>query len=178
MNISRKQLMLIEEGLISVSKVNKSLIASNPDSVFKDTQKELDGLLLTINELVNTKEVQGDSIKLLYVLPGNSVKIEPTPVDKPDELLSPSDYQRAVDVQNASNISGIVNSFKEALTKIRNSAKSTGNYNSRYINTHSICKMYSEKLYDLSDARYTSFSDFYGECKQGAQVDVKTEGVE
>ncbi len=63
-------------------------------------------------------------------------------------MLEIKDYQEAIDVQNACNLSGVVHSFSRAMTKIWESNK-TG---TEEANTHPIARLYAEQVMHLSGA--------------------------
>lgn len=77
--------------------------------------------------------------------------------------LTKEDYQRALVVQDACNLSGVVHSLAEVLPRIREEPDCTG---TDYVNTHPITIMYVNKLSSLSGAeRGLVFSTAYDACK-------------
>jgi len=77
--------------------------------------------------------------------------------------LTREDYQRALVVQDACNLSGVVHSLAEVLPRIREEPDCTG---TDYVNTHPITIMYVNKLSSLSGAeRGLVFSTAYDVCK-------------
>src|SRR5688572_26104440 len=76
-----------------------------------------------------------------------------------DSLLTRDDYQSAIDVQNACNLSGIVQSFAYAMPRIWNVARTLG-YGTDWVNTHPLCRMYANQIVFLSSATGIGYSDF------------------
>ena len=74
------------------------------------------------------------------------------------------DYKNAILVQDAVNLSGVVKSFSEVLTRIWEEARELGK-GTDYVNTHPISILYSDKIADLTGSRdFLSFSDAYRIC--------------
>ncbi len=73
--------------------------------------------------------------------------------------LTPRDYQDAIDVQNACNLSGVVFSFARVMQRICND-RTLGTAER---NTHPIAVMYSSKIADLTRSEY-SFENFSKAC--------------
>lgn len=73
-------------------------------------------------------------------------------------------YQEAIDIQNASNLSGIVHSFSRAMTRLREleNGKDTAFYN-----RHPIAVLYSSKIASLTDSD-DGFVSAYAACLAGA----------
>ncbi len=87
-----------------------------------------------------------------------------------DERLSPKDYQDAILVQNACNLSGIVLSFSRVMSKIWGEARATGNDNTNWVNTHPIAVLYANKVGSLAKSEdFQSYSDAYNECQAEAK---------
>ena len=73
-------------------------------------------------------------------------------------MLTPKDYQDALLVQDACNLSGVVHSFADVITRI-------DYQNTEERNTHPICKLYADKIADLAKVRtFDEYSDAYQEC--------------
>lgn len=82
--------------------------------------------------------------------------------------LSPMDYQRAIDVQDACNISGVIESLHAVLKSIRDTAHVKG-HGTDWINEHPIIVMYASKIYSLSHAD-EYFSESYRQCRENCMV--------
>ena len=65
------------------------------------------------------------------------------------EMLTPNDYQSAIDSQSACNLSGIVFSFARVMQKICNEA-STNGHGTDWKNKHPIAVMYAEQISHLT----------------------------
>ena len=80
--------------------------------------------------------------------------------------LTPKDYERAITVQDACNLSGVAHSLAELLPRIREEPDCTG---TDFVNSHPIVVMYVNKLSSLSGAENgLAFSTAYEECKRRA----------
>lgn len=66
-----------------------------------------------------------------------------------DLVLTPLDYQRAIDAQDACNMLGVVNSLHEVLQKIRRDPEAVAK-GTDAINKHSIVVLYADKIKDLA----------------------------
>ena len=81
--------------------------------------------------------------------------------------LTKKDYELAIVVQDACNLSGIVHSLSELLPRIRDDPDCTG---TDFVNTHPIVVLYVNKLSSLSGAENgMAFSTAYDECKKKAK---------
>ena len=80
------------------------------------------------------------------------------------------DYQRALDVQNACNASGVIHSLAEAVDKVWEDARANGQ-GTDYVNTHPIVRMYVEKLYDLCRVQGHIY-DAYDLCNAVVKGDI------
>ena len=58
--------------------------------------------------------------------------------------------KEAIEVQNASNLSGVVHSFAKAMTDLREAANVEGWASTEKINTHPIAIVWAGKIADLS----------------------------
>jgi len=89
-------------------------------------------------------------------------------------MLTKKDYENAITVQDACNLSGVVNSFNEVLARIWEEARSRIWEEARSVgkgttdvNQHPISKLYADKIADLARVRdFDSFSAAYEECKR------------
>lgn len=82
--------------------------------------------------------------------------------------LSPMDYQRALDIQDACNMSGVIESLHAVLSSIRDEAHVKG-YGTQWINEHPIIVMYASKIHSLSRAD-EYFSESYRQCRENCKV--------
>ena len=81
--------------------------------------------------------------------------------------LTKKDYEQAIEVQDACNLSGVVHTLEELLPRIREEPDCTG---TGYVNSHPIVVMYVNKLSSLSGAENgLAFSTAYDECKKRAK---------
>lgn len=87
------------------------------------------------------------------------------------DLLSPLDYERAILVQDACNLSGVVHSFSAVITKVRNTLalERNGNYSTDDVNRHPICVMYASKIASLTGCELSlNFNEAYKICREHA----------
>ena len=75
-------------------------------------------------------------------------------------MLTRKDYQNALDVQSACNLSGVVKSFADVMGRIFDEGHS-GKKGTDWINTHSICRLYAEQIAHLSGAGMASDCESY-----------------
>lgn len=81
-----------------------------------------------------------------------------------DELTA-LDYQRALAVQDACNLCGVVQSFAEVMKKILHDTQSTDAANS-----HPIAVLYADKIASLTATRtYDAFADAHRACTAKAK---------
>jgi len=81
-------------------------------------------------------------------------------------MLTAKDYQAALDVQDACNLSGVVHSFAEVLPRIREEANDTDK-----INRHPISVMYASKIAHLSECDVLRrVNHAYDVCKEKAKL--------
>jgi len=89
--------------------------------------------------------------------------------------LTKGDWQSALDVQDACNLSGVVHSLSRILPKIREDNPSTG-----LVNEHPIVVLYVNKLASLSrqqDDSYESFTKAYNQVlKMLEQLEDQDQG--
>jgi hypothetical protein len=70
--------------------------------------------------------------------------------------LAAGDYQRALDVQDACNLSGVVNSFSSALSKIWEECRKVDGRGTKWVNEHPISILYSSKIASLSGSEVSA----------------------
>lgn len=88
-------------------------------------------------------------------------------MDKPSiSSISTADYRRALIVQDACNLSGVVKSLAELVSRLWKEPDCTG---TDYINRHPLVVLYVNKLASLSRAD-DGFSAAYAICKERAKV--------
>jgi hypothetical protein len=75
--------------------------------------------------------------------------------------------QEALDVQNASNVSGIIHSFSRAITELRSLLQEElGNdFSTTKLNTHPIVVLYSDKIASLTTSGVGCDMAFYNAYK-------------
>uniref|UniRef100_A0A6M3LZC1 Uncharacterized protein n=1 Tax=viral metagenome TaxID=1070528 RepID=A0A6M3LZC1_9ZZZZ len=84
-------------------------------------------------------------------------------------MLTKKDYESAIQVQDACNLSGVVSSFSEVLPRIWDEVRSNGKGTTE-VNQHPISKLYADKIVDLARVRdFDSFSVAYKECRRRAE---------
>lgn len=76
---------------------------------------------------------------------------------------TPDDYARALDAQSACNLSGIVHSFSDVLSRIWNEANETGK-GTEFVNKHPISRLYAEQIAYLSGGGATLDGDSYSKA--------------
>jgi len=80
-------------------------------------------------------------------------------------MITSQDYQKALLVQDACNLSGVIHSFSEIVSRIWEEAHTKGQ-GTEYVNTHPICKLYADKIADLARVRDVSaYVQAYKECE-------------
>ncbi len=72
-------------------------------------------------------------------------------------------YADALQVQNASNLSGVVKSWAEAMEPIWAEARALGK-GTDYVNTHPVNVLFAEQVYHLTGYS-SSYSSAYAQCK-------------
>ena len=79
-------------------------------------------------------------------------------------MIGPDDYQCAIDVQDACNLSGVVFSFARVMQKLCD-----GGLDTTERNTHAIAVLYASKIASLTNCEaWPHFSDSYDEAKRQA----------
>lgn len=73
--------------------------------------------------------------------------------------LTANDYQNALDVQSACNLSGVVHSFSEVIERVWNEAHRLGK-GTAWVNSHPICRLYAEQI-----AHLTGETDYFDASK-------------
>jgi hypothetical protein len=66
--------------------------------------------------------------------------------------------KEAIQVQDACNLSGVVNSFSRALSRLWTIAREEGGKGTDWINTHRVSRLYADKIQSL--AGEISLDDF------------------
>jgi len=86
------------------------------------------------------------------------------------EYLTKKDYQDAILVQDACNLSGIVHAFSRIMPKIRATLESEGTFSTDAVNGHPIAVMYASKIASLAGSdTFDDFSKAYDICKMRSQ---------
>jgi hypothetical protein len=73
-------------------------------------------------------------------------------------MLTRSDYQIALGIQNACNLSGVVFTFARIMERLCEEASDNG-HGTEWKNTHPIVQLFADKLADL--ARIRDFETYY-----------------
>jgi hypothetical protein len=135
------------------------------ETLKRDVQAEKELVDIFNNLLTNNPNVEEFNL--------NPEKIKPNG-------LNPYDYLNAITVQNASNLSGVVNSFMEAIQKIRaEGRKNPENNNSDYVNDHPITKMYVSAIMNLTNSGCTlGFANALDNCKQVSESELVTHRID
>lgn len=81
-------------------------------------------------------------------------------------MLGRKDYQTAIDVQGACNLSGVVHSFSEIIKRVRKQLESEGPYSTEDVNRHPICRLFADKIQSLAKG---DVFEAYDECEKGAK---------
>ena len=89
-----------------------------------------------------------------------------------ESFLSPEDYEDAIVVQDACNLSGIVIGFAKVMDKLCQESQRLG-MGTDWRNTHPIAIMYSDKIASLTHSGSAeSYSQAYTECRRRAYPSV------
>ena len=87
-------------------------------------------------------------------------------------MLTPNDYKKAIDVQDACNLSGVVKSFSLMMGKIWEEARSQSK-GTDWVNTHPIAVLFAEKCVHLTTGQ-TIHGDkvnaAWTECEKKSEV--------
>ncbi len=81
--------------------------------------------------------------------------------------VTPRDYQDAIDVQCARNLSAVVDSLQSVLERIELDARSH-DLSMDAVNTHPIVVLYADKIANLSRMHGAEISNAYDACKEHA----------
>ena len=77
--------------------------------------------------------------------------------------------QDAINVQDASNLSGVINSFSRTMTDLREILSQDSDFSTDKLNRHSIAIMYSSKIASLTYSELgEEFSNAYLFCKDNS----------
>lgn len=92
-----------------------------------------------------------------------------------DLVLTPADYRLALDVQNAVNVSGIVQSFVSLIARVWEESHArvkAGHYGgTQFVNTHPITVLFVDKLSTLARTEEMgTFSRAYNICTTKSEV--------
>ena len=85
-------------------------------------------------------------------------------------MLTKQDYKDAIQIQDASNLSGIVHAFSKVVSKIWEEAheKEEG---TDWVNQHPICRLYANKIATLSGGdTFEGFQKAYETCADRAEL--------
>lgn len=77
-------------------------------------------------------------------------------------MLDPKEYQDAINVQDACNLSGVVHSFSRVMHLIWEEAREL-NQGTEYVNRHPIAVMYSNKIASLTGSDLSD--EFSSACR-------------
>ena len=86
----------------------------------------------------------------------------------------PSIYRNALDVQNASNLSGVVIQFAKDMLQILAEVRSAGG-GTNQVNTHPVARMYAEQIAWLAGAGTCSSHSTYRRALDLCQRKIKEE---
>lgn len=78
------------------------------------------------------------------------------------------DYQDALVIQSACNLSGVVHSFSEVLVRLVKEAQEQGR-GTDWINTHPICVLFAEQIQHLANGE-TNYFKAYKICEEWANL--------
>ena len=70
------------------------------------------------------------------------------------------DYEDALMVQSACNLSGVVHSFSEILSRLVKEAQEQGK-GTDWVNTHPICVLFAEQISHLTTCRFGGETDYF-----------------
>jgi hypothetical protein len=87
-----------------------------------------------------------------------------------DNVLEESDYELAILVQSACNLSGVVFSFERVMKKICHEAKNN-NHGTDWKNHHPICRLFAEQIMHLTQK--TDYEGAYKYCEEKSRPEVK-----
>jgi len=91
--------------------------------------------------------------------------------DKVEEGLTAEEYKRAIDVQDACSLAGVVHDFSRVMTRVWVEARKEYGRGTDWVNTHPIAVMYSSKIASLTGSNDMSqFARAYKICRDKAGV--------
>lgn len=79
--------------------------------------------------------------------------------------LNRDPYKEALLVQDACNLSGVVNSFCEILSWLWDTARAE-HRGTDWVNTHPICVLFADKIASLAKANTNRVFEAYTECER------------
>ena len=121
----------------------------NPLGTSDETVRDVDSKALAIQKAVREFQVSAtDIIRVREVFTERSLE---------DDRTLKQLAQEALDVQNASNLFGVVNSFLKAMRRLRQLNEDARN--------HSITVLWMDKLLDMT-GRHNSFADAYTQVSE------------
>lgn len=96
---------------------------------------------------------------------------------EPASCLTASDYKEALTVQDACNLSGVINAMNNVLARIRSEAHRTSK-GTDWVNTHPICRLFAEQIAHLTccgcgDTK--TYSAAYEVCRILSEMTAPTE---
>ena len=83
-------------------------------------------------------------------------------------------YRNALDIQSASNISGVVLQFARDMRRINEEVRATGG-DTEQVNTHPVCRLYAEQIAWLTGAGGCVDSATYWEAHDACERRVEDE---
>lgn len=84
-------------------------------------------------------------------------------------MLTKQDYERALNIQDACNLSGVVRSWARVMERIWDEAHAKGK-GTEFVNRHEINVLYASKVASLTNAGgMDEFSMSYDLCKQAIE---------
>lgn len=91
-------------------------------------------------------------------------------MEKESKTLTPRDYKNAILVQDACNLSGVVHSFSQAMTKIWATLEAEGRASTNAANSHPIAVLYASKIASLTGCSNLGyFTEAYNACHRMAE---------
>lgn len=81
-------------------------------------------------------------------------------------MLTKRDYEDAINVQDACNLSGVVQAWAKVMSKIWDEARAQS-AGTQFVNEHPINVMFASKVASLTGCEsFTSFASAYERCKR------------
>jgi len=74
-------------------------------------------------------------------------------------MTTKRDYEDAIAVQNACNLSGVLHSFDKVIDRVWEDARANGQ-GTDWVNTHPLVRLFCDKLYDLSRTQGNVFEAY------------------